>query len=115
MSRVVIGADRVRAKLARLKAKAPKNVAEANRKSGEELIRIARILHPGDGENRAAIEGTANADGSYLCNFGPKAKVTEGRRAPRPHVNPALKVTRKKHRARHKRAVRRAIAEAFGG
>ena len=115
MSRAVIGADVVRAKLAKLKATMPKNVGEANRKSGEELVRIMRILHPGDGSTRAEIEGTANADGSYLVDAGSKAKVTEGNRGPRPFVNPALKVTRKKHAARAKRAARKAVKDAFGG
>lgn len=111
----VIGADRVRAKLAMLKKTMPKNIADANRKSGEELIRIARILHPGSGENKASITGTANADGSYLADFGARAKVTEGRSGPRAFVNPALSVTRKKHKARAKRAAAKAIKDAFGG
>lgn len=113
MSKTVIGADVVRRKLARLKELAPKNIAEANHKSGEELIRIAKIVIPvKTGTNRALITGTANADGSYLCDFGPKAKVIEENR---PFVNPALAVTRRKHKARAKRAINKAVKDAFGG
>lgn len=109
----VIGADRVMRALSKLPDRARKHVAAANRKSGDELIRIAKILHPGDGENRAAIIGTANSDGSYFCDFGPRSKVTEGDNAPRPFVNPALSVTRKRHRARAKTAMKKAVKEAF--
>jgi len=108
-------AARIGRKLDRLKKAAMRHAGEANRLSGEELIRIARILHPGDGANKAAINGNANTDGSYLCDFGPRAKVTEGDRAPRPFVNPALSVTRKKHKNRAKRAIKKAMKEAFGG
>lgn len=110
----VEGADRVRRKLSKLDDRIMKHVAKANQDSGRELIRIARVLHPGDGENRAAIQGTANSDGSYFCDFGPRAKVTEGDNAPRPFVNPALSVTRKKHGARAKRALNKGVKEAMG-
>jgi hypothetical protein len=113
MSKTVIGADVVMRKLAQLKAMAPQNIADANRKSGEELIRISKVLIPVvTNTNRALIEGTANADGSFLCDFGPKAKVIEENR---PFVNPALSVTRKKHTARAKRAIKKAVKDAFGG
>jgi hypothetical protein len=113
MSKTVIGADVVMRKLAQLKAMAPQNIADANHKSGEELIRLSKILIPAPtGTNRALIHGTANADGSYLCDFGPKAKVIEENR---PFVNPALAVTRKKHKARAKRAIKKAVKDAFGG
>ena len=113
MSRTVIGADVVMRKLTYLKITSSKEVAEANHKSGEELIRISKILIPAvTGTNRALIKGTANADGSYLCDFGPKAKVIEENR---PFVNPALAVTRKKHKARAKRAIKKAVKDAFGG
>jgi hypothetical protein len=102
-------------KLSKLDARILKHVGLANRTSGEELIRIARVLHPGEGANRAAITGTANANGSYLCDFGPKAKVTEGDNAPRPFVNPALAVTRKRHRGRARRALSKGVKEAMGG
>lgn len=112
----IIGADRVRRALQKMPDRMKKQVAEANQKSGAELIRIAKVLIPEvSGESRAAIVGTANLDGSYLCDFGPKAKVIEGDRGPRPFVNPALKVTRKRHSARAKRAMNKAVKEAFGG
>lgn len=111
----VIGADKIMRKLSLLDKRVMKHVAKANQASGGELVRTARVLHPGDGENKAAIRGTANADGSYLCDFGPKAKVTEGENAPRPFVNPALAVTRKKHGARARRALKAGVKEAMGG
>ena len=111
----VSGADAVRRKLSILDDRIVKHVGRANAQSGGELVRIAKVLHPGDGTNKAAIHGTANADGSYLCDFGPKAKVTEGKNAPRPFVNPALTVTRKKHKARAARAMKNGVKEAFGG
>lgn len=111
----VIGADRVRRKLARLKRLAGPELAKANERSGEYILRLARVLHPGDGATRAQLKGTALSDGSYLVDFGDKAKVTEGRRAPRPFVNPALKVARKPNRARARRAVNKAVKKAFAG
>jgi hypothetical protein len=109
----VIGADKVRRSLSQLSLNAQDKLAKANTTSGAELIRLAKILIPVDtGASRAAIEGTANADGSYLCDFGPKAKVIEENR---PFVNPALAVTRRKHKNRAKRAMKAAIKESFGG
>lgn len=113
----VEGADRVQRKLSLLDARIMKHVARANHDSGRELIRIAKVLIPvgddahKDGHERDKIEGTANGDGSFLCDFGPKAKVIEERR---PFVNPALSVTRKKHKARAKRALNRGVKEAMG-
>ena len=115
MSKYVLGADRVRARMAQVKPVMQRKVAEATRLGGEELIRVAKVLHPGDGVNKAAIRGTAQADGSYLADFGPKAKVTEGRSGPRPFVNPAIKATERKRKNRPRRAVRAAIKETFGG
>lgn len=112
----VIGADRVQRALKKMPERMRKHVAEANQKSGEELIRIAKVLIPEKtGASRAAIKGTANLDGSFLCDFGGKAKVIEGRNAPRPFVNPALSVSRKRHSARAKRAMNKAVKESFGG
>lgn len=127
----VLGADALRRKLSKLDDKIMKHVAKANQASGEELIRIAKVLvHSPNGKSRAAIKGTANADGSYFCDFGPLSKVLEGGRkdaiadpggenigttAARPFVNPALQVTRKKHSARAKRAMKKGVKEAMGG
>lgn len=108
------GVNRVRGKFAHLKTTVHQEAAKANKRSGNELIRLARVLHPGDGETLAQIQGTANPDGTYLADFGDKAKVTEGDKGPRPFVNPALKVTRKKHRSSMKRAMNKAVKRAFG-
>lgn len=117
----VIGADRVAKKLSqlpdRIKAKVDKAVAQ----SGAALIRTAKVLIPvggdehGDGHEREKIRGHQLGDGSYLCDFGIKSKVIEGGPHPRPFVNPALAVTRKKHKARAKRAVNAAAKELFNG
>lgn len=114
MTRTVIGADRVRRKLSALKAAVDSEIALANTRSGEDLIRGARILHPGDGSTKAEIRGTANADGSYLASFGSKAKVTEGDRGPRPFVNPVLRYYRKRFSGRYRRAVNKAVKRVFG-
>ena len=118
----VIGADRVMRKLSQLPAKVKADVDKATRTSGEELSRIAKVLIPvgpdkqRDGHERAKIKGHQNDDGSYLCDFGPKAKVIEGEGGgPQPFVNPALAVTRKKHAARAKRAVNKAVKAVMNG
>jgi hypothetical protein len=117
----VEGGERVARLLAQLPARIRAKVDAATRQSGEELVRVAKVLIPtggdvhGDGAERDKILGTANADGSYLVDFGPKSKVIEGERGPRPFVNPALSVTRKKFKARSARAVNRAVKEAFNG
>jgi hypothetical protein len=114
-------AKRIAGKFAALIAKAKKEAGAANHKSGEELIRTAKVLIPvggdvhGDGSERDKITGTPQADGAYLCDFGPKSKVIEGERGPRPFVNPALAVTRKRHAGRAKRAINKAVKEAFRG
>ncbi|AFA44853.1 hypothetical protein [Rhodobacter capsulatus] len=117
----VIGADKVMRKLADLPERVKAKVDAAMKQSGDELIRTAKVLitvaddvHK-DGHERDKITGTQNADGSYLCDFGPKSKVIEGGPGPRPFVNPALAVTRKKHAARARRAVNKAVKEAFNG
>ena len=108
----VLGVSRIRRRLVRLPAAVMKEMAKANQKSGSELIRLAKVLIPTPtGTNRAAITGTANADGSYLCDFGPKAKVIEENV---PFVNPALSVTRKRIKSRAKRAMNKGIKAAFG-
>jgi hypothetical protein len=117
----VQGGDRVARLLAQLPARIKAKVDLATRQSGDELVRVAKILIPvggdvhGDGAERDKITGTANDDGSYLVDFGPKSKVIEGESGPRPFVNPALSVTRKKFQARGRRAVNRAVKEAFNG
>ena len=109
----IIGGAAVSRKLLALPKKIKDEVDKATAKSGEELIRIAKVLIPvGTGASLAAITGTANADGSFLCDFGNKAKVIEENH---PFVNPALSVTRKKHKARAARAMNKAVKGVFGG
>lgn len=117
----VISADRVAKKLSQLPSRIKAKVDRAVAQSGEELIRTAKVLIPvgddehGDGRERDKIRGQQNADGSYLCDFGLKSKVIEGGPHPRPFVNQALTVTRRKYKARAKRAVNLAAKELFNG
>lgn len=117
----VIGADKVMRKLSKLERRVKQEVDAGNRKSGEELVRTAKVLIPvgddvhDDGHERGKINGSQNPDGSYLVDFGPKSKVIEGDRGPRAFVNPALKVLRKRRLNRAKRAVNKAVKESFRG
>jgi hypothetical protein len=117
----VQGADRVARKLSQLPAHIKAKVDASIAQSAAELVRVAKVLIPvggdihGDGHERDKITATAQANGSQLVDFGPKSKVIEGERGPRPFVNPALAVTRKKYGARAKRAVNRAVKELFNG
>ena len=71
---------------------------------------LAQVLIPTrTGTNRALIRNIAGADGSQLIDFGPKAKVIEGKRGPRPFVNPALAGTKKARAARSRKAIKDAI------
>lgn len=121
MSRNVIGADRIRMLMKQLPERAKKYAAAANEKGAKELVRTAKVLIPvggdvhGDGHERDKITVTALSDGAQLVDMGPKSKVIEGERGPRPFVNPALAVTRKRHAGRSKRAVNKAVKELFNG
>lgn len=114
-------ARRIAQKFDRLRRGVTQQMAKANKATGDDLVRIAKVLIPvggdvhGDGHERDKITGTANPDGSYRADFGPKSKVIEGERGPRPFVNPALSVTRKKHQSRARSAVNRAVKESFNG
>ena len=120
MSRM-IGADKVARKLADLPARIKQNVDRMTKQSADELVRTAKVLIPmggdvhGDWVEREKITATQNADGSVMVDFGPKSKVIEGNSGPRPFVNPALSVTRKKHKARAKRAINKAVKDVFSG
>lgn len=87
--------------------------ARANRENAESIVDLAKVLIPqqqsGGGTNRALIRNIAGDDGSQLIDFGPKAKVIEGNRGPRPFVNPALNATKKKRAARNRKAIKDAI------
>lgn len=114
-------ARRIGAKLDRLKRLVSERIARANKLTGDELVRTAKVLIPvggdvhGDGRERDKIAGTQYPNGDYLVDFGPKSKVIEGQRGPRPFVNPALTVTRKKHQSRARNAVNRAVKDSFNG
>jgi hypothetical protein len=117
----VTGGEQIARKLAQLPERIKAKVALATRQSADELVRVAKVLIPtggdvhGDGVERDKITATQNADGSVLVDFGPKSKVIEGERGPRPFVNPALSVTRKAFKARGRRAANRAVKELFNG
>lgn len=117
----VTGANRVARKLAQLPERIKDKVDAMTKLSGDELVRTAKVLIPtggdvhGDGSERDKIEATQRDDGSVMVDFGPKSKVIEGSSGPRPFVNPALSVTRKRHKARAKRAVKKAAKELFNG
>ncbi|WP_420415922.1 hypothetical protein [Marinovum algicola] len=113
MSRYVKGADRVRRKMNRLHRVVQAEVERAIEKNGEDLVRGARVLHPGDGETRAEIKGRKLSGGGYLVDMGSKAKVTEGDRGPRPYINPVLKAFAKRHKGRVRRAVNKAVKRVF--
>jgi len=84
--------------------------AKANQDNAEMIVDLAKVLIPErTGTNRALIRNMAGADGSQLIDFGPKSKVIEGKRGPRPFVNPAMAGTKKKRAARSRKAVKDAI------
>ncbi|MCZ4351534.1 hypothetical protein O4H61_03310 [Roseovarius aestuarii] len=84
--------------------------ARANKDNAEMIVDMAQVLIPVDrGVNRALIRSIAGDDGSQLVDFGPKAKVIEGNRAPRPFVNPAINGTEKARRVRNRKAIKDAI------
>lgn len=88
-------------------------VNKAVQKNGDELVKTAALLIPVvSGENKRQIKGTVQEDGGYLADFGPKAKVIEGEKGPRPFVNPALKALRKRHTGRASRALKAAIKKS---
>lgn len=121
MARNVIGADRVMRKISQLSPELKAEIGKANEKSAKELVRTMKVLIPvggdvhGDGAERDKITATAVGDGAQLVDAGPKSKVIEGERGPRPFVNPALAVTRKRHAGRVKRAAKKVAKELFNG
>jgi len=83
---------------------------KANQDNADSIVDLAKVLIPEKtGRNRALIRSLPDADGSRLIDFGPKSKVIEGNKGPRPFVNPALAGTKKKRAARNRKAVRDAI------
>lgn len=110
------GFDRVHRILNNLADDVELSLDEANRENGEDVIALAKVLIPEkSGASRMAIRGYTMPDGGYLMDFGPKAKVIEGEKAPRPFVNPALKATRDRRKKRNRKAIKDAIARAKNG
>ncbi len=80
------------------------------------MVRTAKALIPEDsGDSRDDIEATQFKDGSVLVNFGPKARVIEADRGPRPFVGPTKKRELKKHKDRVRRAISKAVRRTFSG
>lgn len=105
-----------RAMLARLPDAVQAKFDDANRDNAELIVDVAQTLIPErSGASRLAIRNTEVGDGAQLIDFGPKAKVIEGNKGPRPFVNPALKLTVKKRRARNRKAVRDAVKAVANG
>ncbi len=117
----VEGADRIARKLKSLPTHLEAKVGAAVKKSADELVRTSKVLIPvggdihGDGHEREKITATQVDVMAFEVDFGPKAKVIEGDSGPRPFVNPALKVTRKRNGARIRRAVKAAVKAAMNG
>jgi hypothetical protein len=101
------GFDRVQTMLAKITPAIQGALAQANEKNAQEIVDLAKVLIPNvTGASRAAIGHIANPDGSQLLDFGKKAKVIEGGKAPRPFVNPALAATKNARKARNRKAIR---------
>lgn len=84
--------------------------AKANQDNAESVVDLAQVLIPTrSGVSRAQIRNLSGGDGSQLIDFGPKSKVIEGNRGPRPFVNPSLKATEKARKARNRKAIKDAI------
>ena len=118
------GFDEAKARLRRLSSHAAETLDRANRENGEELVATAKVLIPArSGASRSMISGLALAPRRYLVTFAPLSRILEGgteerttkagesrgRGPARPHVNPALRATLKRRRARFLRALREAI------
>jgi len=104
------GFEATQSMLKRITPEIEEQFARANRENAESIVDLAKVLIPQrSGTNRALIRNVAVDDGSQLIDFGPKAKVIEGERGPRPFVNPALSATKKKRAARNRKAIKDAI------
>lgn len=104
------GFNRVQAMLARITPAIEAEFEDANRDNAHMIVDVAKVLIPEEsGASRAAMATTDAGDKGQLIDFGPKAKVIEGGKGPRPFVNPALESTKKSRTARNKQAMQRAI------
>ena len=110
------GFDKVKRMMRRMPDLVEKHSEMANRESAEDLAAVARALIPSvTGANRAKIRTFPGEGTGHVVDFGDKAKVIEGKNAPRPFVNPALRATKDSRRKRAAKAVRDSIKEAANG
>lgn len=110
------GFDKARRFLNQLPDEIEDEFDRANHDNAADLVGVARALIPSPtGTNRALINHFEAPDGGQLVDFGPKAKVIEGKSGPRPFVNPALRATKKTRAARVRAAIKSAIRGAKNG
>lgn len=96
--------------LAKITPEIEAKFATANRENAESIADLARVLIPKrTGASAAAIRNIPTDNGGQIVDFGKKAKVIEGGKAPRPFVNPAMKATAKARKARNRKAIRDAV------
>jgi len=104
------GFDKTRNMLNKITPEIEAKFETANRQNAEDIVDVAKVLIPEkSGKSRNAIKNMDSGDGGQLIDFGPKSKVIEGERGPRPFVNPALQATKRKRRLRSRKAVRDAV------
>lgn len=121
MTKRVLGAERVMRKISQLSPSLKAELDKGTERSAKDLVRTAKILIPvggdvhSDGHERDKINATPVGDGGQLVDFGPKSKVIEGERGPRPFVNPAVSVTRKRFKNRAKRDASKVAKRLFNG
>lgn len=113
-------AARIARKFKALRAAVAREMQAAVRDNAADLVRVARVLVPaggdvhGDGRERDKINFAMVGQTSALLDFGPKSKVIEGNRGPRPFVNPAIEATRNRRAARFRSASRKAVKQVMG-
>ena len=121
------GADELSRRLARYSHIALLRLEPALKANAEDLARTAKVLIPKKtGKAAGLIKASKVVDG-HQVDFGPLSRVLEGGRKAGvaksgrkygampalPFVNPALKATEKRCKARVRRAARRAMKEAM--
>lgn len=121
------GADELSKRLVRYSHIALQRLEPALKANAEDLARTAKVLIPKKtGKAAGLIKSSKVADG-YQVDFGPLSRVLEGGRKKgesrkgrkygampaSPFVNPALKATEKRCKARIRRAANRAMKDAM--
>lgn len=107
------GFDEAQAMISRLSAAAQSEFDAANKDNAELIVDTAKLLIPErSGNSRREIRNSEVADGAQLIRFGSKSKVIEGDKGPRPFVNPALRLTKKRRQARNRKALKNAVKKA---